>query len=47
MSTRVEALDPDGAVARALAERYHLAARIGPYPVYRLGPALPERPPVA
>ncbi len=45
-STNVAQLDPDGAVARALAERYTLSRVVDGVPVYRLRSALPAVGPV-
>jgi hypothetical protein len=42
ITTRRAELDPDGEVARTLADRYALARHVGPYPVYVLRSALPR-----
>lgn len=48
INTKLGELDPDGDVARALAQRYRLVRWVGPYPIYRLSStSLPEAPAVA
>jgi hypothetical protein len=47
VTTRVRELDPDGEVREALARRYRLVRRYGPYPVYRLRSSLPPAAPTS